>query len=586
MKSFFKYVLATVVGVILSGLVLLLIVFGILGAMMSSIGSEEEAVVAENSVLHVSLNYPIPERTNKNNFSAFNFSSMFDEQLGLNDILARIEYAKTDDRIKGIYLDLSSVGASFASMEEIRDALIDFKESKKFIIAYSEYYSQGSYYIASVADKIYLNPEGLLEFTGLASQSVFFKGALDKLGIEAQIIKVGTYKSAVEPFILEKMSAANREQVSSYLNSIYDHYLAGISQSRKIPVDSLRQIANAMKIQDAQNAVDLRMVDAIKYKDEILAELKQRLEVKEKRKIQSVSLNKYNVKPQNSTSKDRLAVVYAVGEIVSGEGGSDQIGSEKISRAIRTAREDDKVKAVVLRVNSPGGSALASDVIWREVLLTKKVKPIIVSMGDMAASGGYYIAAPADSIFAQPNTITGSIGVFGIIPNFQKFFNDKLGITFDVVKTGEFSDLGSLDRPLTAQEEAIFQQSVNKMYYSFTQKVADGRKKERSYIDSIGQGRVWTGEQALELGLVDRLGGIEDAIASAAKKAGIDDYKLVSYPALDDPFKSLLGSSGEKLSLWFTKKELGAAYPVYQQAKETMQQSGIQARIPHTIHIK
>src|SRR5690606_31082614 len=312
----------------------------------------------------------------------------------------------------------------------------------------------------------------------------------------------------------------------------------------------------------------------------------QRLEVKEKRKIQSVSLSKYNVKPQNSTSKDRLAVVYAVGEIVSGEGGSDQIGSEKISRAIRTAREDDKVKAVVLRVNSPGGSALASDVIWREVLLTKKVKPIIVSMGDMAASGGYYIAAPADSIFAQPNTITGSIGVFGIIPNFQKFFNDKLGITFDVVKTGEFSDLGSLDRPLTAQEEAIFQQSVNKMYYSFTQKVADGRKKERSYIDSIGQGRVWTGEQALKLGLVDRLGGIEDAIASAAKTAGIDDYKLVSYPALDDPFKSLLGSSGEKLSLWFTKKELGAAYPVYQQVKETMQQSGIQARIPHTIHIK
>lgn len=441
MKSFFKYVLATVVGVILSGFVMLLIVFGILGAMMSSIGSQEEVVVAENSVLHISLNYPIGERTNKNNFSAFNFSNLFEEQLGLDDILARIDYAKTDDRIKGIYLDLSTVGASFASMEEIRNALIDFKESKKFIVAYSEYYSQGSYYLASVADKIYLNPEGLLEFTGLASQSVFFKGTLDKLGIEAQIIKVGTYKSAVEPFILDKMSAANREQVSSYLNSIYDHYLEGISESRKIPVDSLRQIANALQIQEAQDAVDLRMVDAIKYKDEIIAELKQRLEVKEKRKIQSVSLSKYNVKPTNSSSKDRVAIVYAVGEIVSGEGTSEQIGSEKISRAIRTVREDDKVKAVVLRVNSPGGSALASDVIWREVLLTKKVKPMIVSMGDMAASGGYYIAAPADSIFAQPNTITGSIGVFGIIPNFQKFFNDKLGITFDVVKTGEFADL-------------------------------------------------------------------------------------------------------------------------------------------------
>jgi len=588
MKSFFKYVLATVVGIIISSLVIILIVFGIIGGIVSSMNSDDKIEVADNSILHISLAYPISERTSKSTFSSYSFSGLFDNHIGLNDILIRIEAAKTDDKIKGIYLDLSSIGASFATLEEIRNALLDFKTSKKFIIAYSEFYSQSSYYLASTADKIYLNPEGLLDFRGLSSQSVFFKGALEKLGIEAQVIKVGTYKSAVEPFILDKMSPANREQVTSFLGSIYNHFLDEVSKSRKISTDSLFSIADNLKVQDAKDAVTYGLIDGTKYKDEILADLKSRLKIKEDDKIKSVTIEKYNVKDpsSSSSSKDRIAVVYAVGEIVSGEGSDEQIGSENISRAIRTARQDKKVKAVVLRVNSPGGSALASDVIWREVVLTKKVKPIIVSMGDVAASGGYYISTAADSIFAQANTITGSIGVFGIIPNFQKFFNNKLGITFDGVKTGKFADLGSLDRPLTAQEEAIIQQSVNKIYYSFTQKVADGRKKERSYIDSIGQGRVWTGAQAIDLGLVDRIGGIEDAIASAAKKAKISDYKLVSYPAIKDPIKSLLNSSGDKISLWFTKREMGMAFPVYQQVKETMEQTGIQARIPYTISIK
>jgi len=588
MKSFFKYVLATVVGIIISSLVIILIIFGIIGGIVSSMNSDDKIEVADNSILHISLAYPISERTSKSTFSSYSFSALFDNHIGLNDILIRIEAAKTDDKIKGIYLDLSTIGASFATLEEIRNALIDFKTSKKFIIAYSEFYSQPSYYLASTADKIYLNPEGLFDFRGLSSQSVFFKGALEKLGIEAQVIKVGTYKSAVEPFILDKMSPANREQVTSFLGSIYNHFLAEVSKSRNISTDSLFSIADNLKVQDAKDAVTYGLIDGTKYKDEILADLKSRLKIKEDDKIKSVTIEKYNAKDpgSSSSSKDRIAVVYAVGEIVSGEGSDEQIGSENISRAIRTAREDKKVKAVVLRVNSPGGSALASDVIWREVVLTKKVKPIIVSMGDVAASGGYYISAAADSIFAQANTITGSIGVFGIIPNFQKFFNNKLGITFDGVKTGKFADLGSLDRPLTAQEEAIIQQSVNKIYYSFTQKVADGRKKERSYIDSIGQGRVWTGAQAIDLGLVDRIGGIEDAIASAAKKAEISDYKLVSYPAIKDPLKSLLNNSGEKISLWFTKREMGMAFPVYQQVKETMEQTGIQARIPYTISIK
>ncbi len=587
MKSFFKSVLATLVGIIIAFFLIIIITFGIMGAWVSSV-SDKTVEISDNTVLHISLNYPIEERTNKNNFQAYRFADMFSENIGLNDILTRIKYAKTDDKIKGIYLDMSMMGASFATLQEIRDALIDFKSSGKFILSYSEYYSQGTYYLASTADNVYLNPEGIIDFSGLSSQSVFFKHTLEKLGIEAQVIKVGTYKSAVEPFILDKMSPANREQVTSFLGSIYTNYLDEIAASRDISADSLFQIANELKIETADDAVTYGLVDATKYKDEVLAELKSLLNLEEKDKIKSVSIEKYVVKDpsQSGTSRDRIAVVYAVGDIVSGEGSDKQIGSEKISRAIRTAREDDKVKAVVLRVNSPGGSALASDVIWREVELTKATKPIIVSMGDLAASGGYYISTAADSIFAQPNTITGSIGVFGIIPNMQGFFNDKLGVTFDVVKTGEFSDLGSINRPLTAQEEAIIQRSVNQIYDTFTQKVADGRNKKQSYIDSIGQGRVWSGSQALELGLVDKLGGIDDAIVAAASKAELDEYKIVTYPAISDPFESLLGNSKDRISQWFLKQELGSAYPVYQQAKGTLEQTGIQARLPYTITIK
>lgn len=587
MKSFFKSVLATLVGIIIAFFLIIIITFGIMGAWVSSV-SDKTVEISDNTVLHISLNYPIEERTNKNNFQAYRFADMFSENIGLNDILTRIKYAKTDDKIKGIYLDMSMMGASFATLQEIRDALVDFKSSGKFILSYSEYYSQGTYYLASTADNVYLNPEGIIDFSGLSSQSVFFKHTLEKLGIEAQVIKVGTYKSAVEPFILDKMSPANREQVTSFLGSIYTNYLDEIAASRDISADSLFQIANELKIETADDAVTYGLVDATKYKDEVLAELKSLLNLEEKDKIKSVSIEKYVVKDpsQSGTSRDRIAVVYAAGDIVSGEGSDKQIGSEKISRAIRTAREDDKVKAVVLRVNSPGGSALASDVIWREVELTKAAKPIIVSMGDLAASGGYYISTAADSIFAQPNTITGSIGVFGIIPNMQGFFNDKLGVTFDVVKTGEFSDLGSINRPLTAQEEAIIQRSVNQIYDTFTQKVADGRNKEQSYIDSIGQGRVWSGSQALELGLVDKLGGIDDAIAAAASKAELDEYKIVTYPAISDPFESLLGTSKDRISQWFLKQELGAAYPVYQQAKGSLEQTGIQARLPYTITIK
>ncbi len=589
MKEFFKFVFASMIGVILSFFVLFIFVIVIITAIVASAGSEGKVAVSANSIMHISLDYPISERTDKNPLAAFNFMGFEGKKtLGLNEILAGIEAAKTDQNIKGIYLDASSISSGFATIEEIRNALLDFKKSGKFVLAYSEVYTQGAYYLATAADKIYLNPEGMVDFRGLSSQSIFFKGALDKLGIEAQIIKVGTYKSAVEPFILEKMSEPNRLQVTSFLGSLYDHFLSNISESRKISKAALFSIADSAKIRNPKDAVTFKMIDGLLYKDQVLDELKSRAGIEKKKDVKSVTIEEYasNGEKDKTSSGNRIAVVYANGEIISGEGNDETIGSERISRAIRKARTDNKVKAVVLRVNSPGGSALASDVIWREVLLTKKIKPVIVSMGDVAASGGYYIACAADSIFAQPNTITGSIGVFGIVPNMQKFFNDKLGITFDGVKTGRFADLGNVSRPLTDAEKMILQQEVNKTYNTFTRKVADGRKRSQAYVDSIGQGRVWSGTEALQNGLVDRLGDIDDAIASAAKKAKLKDYKIVSYPVQVDPFKSLFDNSADKVRIYFAKREMGDNFTYYDQLKSALSISGVQTRMPYTITIK
>ncbi len=589
MKEFFKFVFASMVGVILSFFALFILLVIFITAIVASAGSDGKVAVSSNSVVHMSLDYPISERTDKNPLAAFDFMGFEGKKtLGLKEIIAGIKAAKTDDNIKGIYLDAASVSAGFATIEEIRNALIDFKQSGKFIIAYSEVYSQGAYYLATAADKIYLNPEGIVDFRGLSSESVFFKGALDKLGIEAQIIKVGTYKSAVEPFILDKMSEPNRKQVTSFLGSMYDHFLTKISESRKIPKATLFSIADSAKVRDPKDAVIFKMIDGLRYKDQVLDELKSRTGIDKKKDVKSVTLEEYapNEDKGGSTSTNRIAVIYANGEIISGEGNDETMGSERISRAIRKARTDDKIKAVVLRVNSPGGSALASDVMWREVVLTKKVKPVIVSMGDVAASGGYYIACAADSIFAQPNTITGSIGVFGIIPNMQKFFNDKLGITFDGVKTGKFADLGDVSRPLTDAEKMIIQHQVNNIYNTFTKKVADGRNRSQAYIDSIGQGRVWSGTEALNNGLVDRLGDIDDAIASAAKKAKLKDYKVVSYPTQVDPLKSLFNNSADKVRVYFAKRELGDNFTYYEQLKSAISLSGIQTRIPYNITIK
>jgi protease-4 len=567
MKQFFKFVLATFVGITLSTIVLVLVIAGIIAAA----GSDSNVQVDANSVLHINIKYPIPERTANNPLANLSFLGLDgDKSIGLKDILANIKKAKTDDNIKGIFLDESYMLSGQGTTEEIRNALIDFKKSGKFIVAYAEVYTKGFYYLASVADKVYINPKGIFEFDGFSSQVTFLKGALDKLGIEAQVIKVGTFKSAVEPLVLTKMSDANRLQVTSYLGSLYDHFLTGIGKSRGINKDSLFNYANEMRIKQPEDALKYKLVDGLKYKDELIAELKGRLNVKAKDDIKSVELSEYTKSGPDDTkqvSTNRIAVIYASGDIASGDGDDNSIESETTSKALRKVRLDDKIKAVVLRVNSPGGSSLASDVIWREVMLTKKVKPIIVSMGDVAASGGYYISCAADSIFAEPNTITGSIGIFAILPNMQKLFNDKLGVTFDGVKTGQYADLGNTSRPLTPAEKAILQNQINRGYDDFTKAVAAGRHKTQAYINSIGQGRVWTGAQALKIGLVDRLGNIDDAVKSAAKKANLKDYRLVAYPEQKSVLDKLGQSFSVQMKTHILKSELGENYGVYEQIK-------------------
>jgi len=589
MKQFFKFVLASIVALIIMGVIFVIVIF----AIIASSESTSSVVIDQNTVLQIQFNKPIAERTPENPFKSVPFLGLDqDNNIGLNDILASIKKAKTDSNIKGIFLDESDITPGEATSEEIRNALLDFKKSGKFIVAYSEIYTQGFYYLASVADKIYVNPKGIFLFHGFSSQITFLKGALDKLGIEAQIIKVGTYKSAVEPYFLTKMSDANRLQVNSYLGSLYGHFLTEISASRKINKDTLFNYANELRIRFPEDALKYKLVDGLKYKDEVLDELKDLSGIDNKDDLRTVSLIDYkNVESEKTDdadkdSKNRIAIVYASGEITGGEGDDNTIGSERISKALRTARLDNKVKAVVLRVNSPGGSSLASDVIWREVMLTKKAKPIIVSMGDYAASGGYYISCAADSIIAEPNTLTGSIGIFAVLPNMQKFFNDKLGVTFDGVKTGKYADLGDISRPLTPEERAILQTEVDHGYDDFTKAVATGRHKTQAYINSIGQGRVWTGEQAIQNGLVDRLGTIHDAVKMAAKMAKVKNYKLESYPEQ----KSILNKFGLDMSaqmkMHFVKSELGENYKYYEQIKGVTQMMRTpQARLPYNIEI-
>lgn len=588
MKQFFKFTFASMLGFLLAGFLLIIITVGIIVAAVSA-GKSETVVVPEKTILMLTLDQPVSDRSSDNPFAHMNFSRPdVSTQLGLNDIVSCLKKAKSDANVKGIFMDLGDVPSGQATIEEIRNQLIDFKKSGKFIVSYAEVFTQKSYYLASVSDKIYLNPAGDMEFKGMVAQVMFFKGLLDKIDVEAQVIRHGKFKSAVEPFTLDKMSDPSKVQTLTFITGMWNHLLDGISASRKISVVDLNAIANEYKIQTPQDAVNLKMVDKLLYKDEVLDELKNRVSAKKIKDLKFMKLGKYAKVPEDDkkSSDDKIAVIYATGDIVSGDGDDETIGSEGISKAIRKARLDDNVKAIVLRVNSPGGSALASDVIWREMLLAKKAKPVVVSMGNVAASGGYYIACGANKIYAYPNTITGSIGVFGIIPNMKEMFNKNLGITFDQVKTNPYADYIPVTRPMSDGEKKIITRNIENFYSTFTKHVSEGRKMSVAQIDSIGQGRVWSGVDAKRIGLVDEFGGLNDAIAEAAKLAKLKDFSTMELPEQKDTFEQLLETfSGDNTSV-FLKKELGAAYPYFSYLSRMSRMQGVQALMPYDFIIK
>ncbi|MGE0078990.1 MAG: signal peptide peptidase SppA [Bacteroidales bacterium] len=586
MKNFFKHLLINILGVFVSLLLLFFVMIGVIGAMVSA--GDKPTEVKENSILYINFDKEIVDRASDNPFEGFNFASMQpNTKMGLNNILKAIDNAKEDPNIKGIFMEIDAVGAGAATVEEIRDALIDFKTSGKFIISYSDTYSQKAYYLATVSDKVYLNPEGMVEWMGLRSEVMFFKGALEKLGVEPQILRHGKFKSAVEPFMLDKMSAENREQTLTYMGSIWNHWVDGISKSRNISVDKLNSLANNMEIFNGKSCMENNMIDSLIYKDQLIDKLKELTETPEKDDLNTVTLAKYFKVPSKKAKfmKDKIAVIYAQGEIGMGEGGDDAIGSDGLSRAIRKARRDSSIKAIVFRINSPGGSALASEVIWREVELANKVKPVIVSMGDVAASGGYYIAAPATTILASPTTITGSIGVFGLFFNFQNVMNKKLGINIDVVKTNDHADFFSVYRPMSAEEKAVGQKFIEETYQTFIGHVATGRSLEVEKVDEIGQGRVWSGVNAKDIKLVDEFGGLNAAIKLAAEKANVEKYRLIELPEQKDPVQELIKGMTGEAKAFFLKDELGVTYKSYSRIVNMIQNQGVQARIPYDVEV-
>ena len=601
---------ASMLGFALTLFLFSLIVGGIIGALVSSETDKKEAKIAENSVLLLKLDKVIKDRTSDNPFENFDFGSFEDNSpLSLRDITNSIEKAKTDDRIKGIYLNIPYLQASFASIEEIRKALVSFKESGKFIVSYSENYSQGEFYLTSVADEIYLNPSGSMDFDGLSAQLMFFKDALSRLEIDMQVIRHGKFKSAIEPFIREDMSEANRKQMKAIINSIWNHHLGIISASRNIGLDKLNEIADSLLIRRAEDALDHGLVDGLRYQDEVTELLKSKVGIKEEdklkvaslremRKVRNSSWKKDNDEQEHDTtntvklaqervnSKNKIALVFAEGEIVSGESKNDLMGSETIAKAIKDARTNEKVKAIVLRVNSPGGSALASDVIWREVKLAKEQKPIVVSMGGVAASGGYYISCAADRIYAENSTVTGSIGVFGLIPNLKGALNNKLGITVDHVNTNTYSDGITAFRPMRETERKAIQDVIENIYDDFISRVAEGRNMTKEEVDSIGQGRVWTGVLAKEIGLVDEIGGLEDAIAAAIEMAGIDDYKIKELPEKKDVYQELLEEFSSEVKTQVFGIDVNKAERYYYTITRTLSSQGIYTRLPVDIIIE
>ncbi|MGE5364936.1 MAG: signal peptide peptidase SppA [Bacteroidota bacterium] len=590
MKNFFKMMFASMLGTFLALFAASVMFFLFVLIVVAAVEPQKDVSINENTILQIRLDYPIAERTPEKQISQFSFTSFrFSSQLGLNDIISNIRKAKHDPNIKGIWLDLNGFSAGgYATVEAIRNALIDFKSSKKFIIAYGDIVVQKALYLASISDKIYVSQPGLIELKGLSTEVPFFKKTLEKLEIEAQIFHYGKYKSAIEPFRFDKMSDPYRYQMTTLLNSMYDHLIFNTGSARNIDTDSLKMIADNLLVRDPESAMKYRLIDGVYYRDQVVSEIKKRIGVGEDKDLNTITIQKYNnvVDPGRKFSENKIAVIYAEGDVVSGSGDDNSIGAENIPEALRKAAKDKRVRAIVLRVNSPGGDALTSDLIWREVQLAKKKKPVIVSMGSVAASGGYYISTGADVIVAEPNTITGSIGVFGIIPNMEKFFSNKLGITFDRVKTGKYSDFMTINRPFTAQEKMFIQNEIDKIYKTFVGKVAEGRKKTFAQIDEIAQGRVWTGLQAKQNGLVDEIGGLEVALKIAASRARLKEYSIVELPVMKDFVETLLEDFSAEASEYWLKAKLGSNYAYYKQLDYVTNASGIQARLPVDPDIK
>lgn len=593
MKSFLKYTLATIVGFLIVNVFLFFILIGFVSAVTAL--SDKPVTVKDNSILVIKLDGEISDRASEFPFGNIDFLTLkAGKTLGLNKILESIRNAAKDSRITGIYLDLTEIQGNFgalASTEEIRNTLLKFKESGKFIYSYSNLgYSQKSYYLATVADKIFVNPEAPLMLTGMSSSISFYKNTLEKLGIQPEVVKVGKFKSAVEPFISDEISDANREQVQKYLNSSWGTIVKGIAESRNIPADTINAITNRFNIYTPKEFQTYGFFDGTVYEDEMIEILKEKNGISKTKELNSVLLTDYQKVPfTGEIIKNKIAVIYAQGEIGS-EQSSTAIGPE-LAKTIRKVRTDSSIKAIVLRVNSPGGSALTSEIIWREVDLATKEKPLIASMGNVAASGGYYISCAADTIVADPTTLTGSIGIFGMFFSGEKLIKDKMGINTNVVKTNEHSDFGGSyplplpisSRPLTGYERNVLQNYVNQGYETFLSRVMTGRGISHDDLDAIAQGRVWTGEDAQKIGLVDVLGGLEDAVKIAAAKAGLESYKIVEYPVDKNPLEELFSELIGSVKMRMMKEELGAFYDTWNRLKNMTNTQGLIARIPYDI---
>lgn len=594
MNQFFKFMFASCLGTALALALLSLIGISILAGVAGSASQTQKVSVKPNSVLTLEFKNAIPEKTNNIPMDPFALNQK--DILGLTDMVKAIHHAKEDPDIKGIYINATYVAAGKATSSVLREALADFKSSGKFVVSYANFYTQNAYYLASVSDSILVNPVGAVDVRGYSSMIAFFKGMLDKMDVQMRIFYAGKFKSATEPFRLDKMSDENRLQVREYVDALYASFVRDIATSRNLSEAEFRRLADAYAGRSAQSALEARLVDRIAYEDEAFDLIKSRIGLDKKDKLHRISIESYfdsKIKGTAKPARDKIAVVYAEGTIADGaKGEPGEILDGDYVKMLRKIRQDEQIKAVVMRINSPGGSVLASENIYRELQLCKEAgKPVVVSMGDVAASGGYYIACLADSIFAEPNTITGSIGVFGVVPVLQKTMKENLGITFDTVRTGRYSAFGSPFYDFSPEESKIIQDRIEWIYGDFLQKVAKGRNRTPEQINEIAQGRVWSGVKAKEIGLVDDLGGLDRALAAAASLAGVEKYRTTEYPRTKNGLQQFIEQitdqedTQDDVKAWLIRSELGDMYPVYKTFQDYRKNSGIQARLPFEITV-